>query len=94
VTDPAAPLLFNRVAGEIAAAYGTSAIDGFLKLVQKTMDATDPFRVFVEWLHANQGDLAAGCQQLGIEPPEEGPELARRLRDAVMARQAELKRAA
>lgn len=39
---------------------------------------------FQRWMNANRARIPEACRELGIEPPAEGPNLYRRLYDAVL----------
>lgn len=57
---------------------------GLLLAASKLLPEGDPERLFIEWIHANRGRIKAACQELGVEPPPEGPDLFDRLKVIVV----------
>jgi hypothetical protein len=70
----------------MANSVGKSTGEMILAAIRIAFPPGDPERLFIEWLVANSERLREACVELGIEPPEPGPELYQRLKTAVIAK--------
>lgn len=77
------PATFAAVAKTIQESVGKTQAQMVLD-VMKHFEPDDPRRLFWEWMVKNQGRWDEACRELGIEPPEPGRGLVRRLQVAVM----------
>lgn len=75
---------FGDVANAIAGSVGKTQGKMVLAMIHATFPEGHPEVLFAEWMIANQGRLREACVELGITPPESGPGLYQRLKDAVM----------
>jgi hypothetical protein len=55
-----------------------------MELATATHPPGHPEILFAEWVNENYRDLPAACRALGVEPPENGPDLFKRLKAAVL----------
>ena len=58
--------------------------------LMKHYEPDDPRRLFWEWMINNSGRYYEACRELGIELPEPGKDLVRRLQAVVMPKLAEI----
>ena len=78
--------IFGLVASVIAGSIGKSTGEAILAAVRAAFPPGHPEVLFAEWMVGNSGRLREACVELGIEPPEPGPELYQRLKAAVTAK--------
>ena len=70
----------------IVYSIGKNTGNVILAAVRAAFPPEHPEVLFAEWMVENSGRICEACVELGIEPPEPGPELYQRLKAAVMAR--------
>ena len=75
---------FGDVTNAIAGSVGKSQGEMYWEMAKAAFPPGDPEILFAEWFCDNQGRLRDACVELGVEPPEPGPHLFRRLKAAVM----------
>ena len=71
---------------EIANSVGKSTGEMILTAVRAAFPPGHPEVLFAEWMVENSGRICEACVELGIDPPERGPELYQRLKTAVTAK--------
>lgn len=54
-----------------------------LRMAELIFPPKHPEVLFARWLVDNAGGLRRACLELGVTPPEDGPRLINRLKDAV-----------
>jgi len=75
---------FGDVANAIAGSVGKSSGEMLLSMARAAYPPGHPELLFAEWMAENQGRIQAACADLGVDPPEPGPGLFQRLKEAVM----------
>ena len=75
---------FGDVANAIAGSVGKTKGEMVLAMTRAAYPPGHPEILFAEWMAENQGQIREACTALGIVPPEPGPDLYQRLKDAVM----------
>jgi hypothetical protein len=75
---------FGDVANAIVNSAGKTFGEMALDMARAAYPPRHPEVLFAEWLNENWGNLKEACRALGVEPPENGPELYDRLKAAIM----------
>lgn len=75
---------FGNVANALAASAGKTKGEMILAMTQAAFPPVHPEVLFATWMEENQGQIRDACTDLGIDPPEPGPHLYQRLKDAVI----------
>ena len=74
----------GKVAAAMVESVSKTKAELALAMVQATYPAGHPEILFAAWMIANGSRIREACTDLGIEPPPEGPNLFRRLKEKVM----------
>jgi len=84
------PATFAAFAQTLKESVGKTQGEIVLDLM-KHYEPDDPRRLFWEWMIENRGRYQEACRELGIEPPDPGKGLTRRLQEIVMPNLAEMR---
>lgn len=74
----------GRVANAMAGSAGKTQGEMILDVMRAMYPADHPEVAFAEWMVENSSRIQEACQELGVEPPEPGPNLFSRLKFVVL----------
>uniref|UniRef100_A0A6M3X802 Uncharacterized protein n=1 Tax=viral metagenome TaxID=1070528 RepID=A0A6M3X802_9ZZZZ len=73
----------GKVAAAMIESVGKTKAELMLAMAEAAYSVEHSEFLFAEWMVLNSGRIREACIELGVEPPPEGPNLFRRLKEAV-----------